>query len=238
MPDSIYNERLFSGGLRARLHLARFHWLARNVSHFAGNYRSCLELGCYDARSIEYLPHRPQRYLGLDADWGDGIALARERWGGEGFEFRRCTQAAEMGLDGERFDLGICLETLEHIPPERVEPYLQALAGAVDWLFVSVPNEKGPVFAFKYLAKLAVVGDAQHYTLAEFVNATLGRTERVRRREHKGFDYRRLIAQLARHFEILSVVGQPLAGLPPWMNFGVGVVAHSCLSRFRETTAK
>jgi len=228
MADSTYNDRLFSGGLRARLHLARFHWLGASVTRFAPDYRSCLELGCYDARSIQHLPHRPQRYLGLDADWGDGIALARNRWSGEaGFEFRRCTRAEEMALAGERFDLGICLETLEHIPPERVESYLVVLADAVDWLFVSVPNEKGPVFAAKHLAKLAVVGDPEHYTLAEFINATLGRTGRVRRREHKGFDYARLIARLERHFEILAVTGQPLAGLPLWMNFGVGVVARA-----------
>ena len=58
-----YNERLFSGGFRGWLHSGRFQWL-RNATREI-DVSSVFELGCFDGKSISYLPREPDRYLGV-----------------------------------------------------------------------------------------------------------------------------------------------------------------------------
>ena len=55
-----YNERLFSGGFRSKLHLARFRWLQSEIAKRKCRIDSVLELGCYDGKLIEFLPKKPR----------------------------------------------------------------------------------------------------------------------------------------------------------------------------------
>jgi hypothetical protein len=49
MNDSGYNERLFSKGFRARVHLARFAWLRKMTTRFQPEKPlRVVELGCFD----------------------------------------------------------------------------------------------------------------------------------------------------------------------------------------------
>ena len=119
------------------------------------------------------------------------------------------------------------METLEHIPPQAVDPYLAELAKATKgYLFVTVPNELGILFLCKHLVKRCFK-NAHHYTFSELVNQTLGNTEKVKRNEHKGFNYKSLISQISDHFEIVEVSGNPLAFMPTSLNFGVGIIAKA-----------
>ena len=119
-----YNERLFSSGIRKKLHTARFSWLANSLKNLNFQYISVLELGCFDGKVIDYLPVKPLRYLGLDANWEAGLDIARERWKDEpNFTFRECHTPEDMKINGERFDISICMDTLEHIPPELIDSY-------------------------------------------------------------------------------------------------------------------
>ena len=43
---------------------------------------------------------------------------------------------------------------------------------------------------------------------------------------HKGFGYHHFIGQVLEHFDIIKVVGIPIRFLPPYLNFGVGIVAE------------
>lgn len=221
-----YNERLFSGGLRGKLHLARFSWLEDSVRRSGSPCRSVLELGCFDGKAIDHLPETPSRYVGLDANWEGGLDIARERWKGhDGYEFRECTTPDEMGIGDESFDISVCMETLEHVPPELVEPYVAKLAAATrHHVFITVPNEIGVVFFLKHVAKSALGGDTEKYGFVEFLNQSAGRTAKVARREHKGFDYRDMVRAVSRHFDIVEVSGNPLGRLPAALNFGVGIV--------------
>lgn len=184
-----YNERLFSGGVRRHLHLARFKWLARAVAKHSTSYKTVLELGCFDGKAIDFLPAYPIRYSGFDANWEGGLDLARERWKSQpNYTFNLARTPEEMSLDEpDRFDIAIAMETLEHLPPGLVDGYLEKISRHLDGhLFVTIPNEKGIVFLAKFLAKKFFIKDSEQYSLSEIMNATLGRMSRVDRREHKG----------------------------------------------------
>ncbi len=225
-----YNERLFTKGIRGKLHRARFEWLARRLLQLKCEYQTVLELGCYDGKTIDYLPKCPAHYLGLDANWEGGLDIAKDRWKNQSnYMFRQCATPEEMEIEGEQYDISICMETLEHIQPEIVAPYLEELAKATKgYVLVTVPNEIGIVFFLKHIVK-RLFGDAEKYTVSEFINETLGNTDKVKRFEfsHKGFNYKNLIATISDYFEIVEVSGHPLAFAPASLNFGIGIIGKS-----------
>jgi SAM-dependent methyltransferase len=230
LAEAGYNERLFEGGFRRRFHLARFEWVRGALRRAGAACRSVLELGCFDGRAISYLPGRPVEYLGLDANWEDGLSIARERYRDDaGFEFRQCDTPTDLLrlCSGRRFDTALCLETLEHVPPEFVGGYLRALSDVVTGhLVITVPNEKGPVFLGKYLVKRAC-GDVAAYKKREILAAALGRMTAVERNEHKGFDYEWVVGETMSCFRVLEVSGYPLRHLPKGLNFGIGILARA-----------
>ena len=225
-----YNERLFSSGFRGLFHFARFEWIKSRIEAMRCPVDSVLELGCYDGKIIDYLPKVPERYVGYDANWDDGLELARSRWKGEDrFSFRFAARPEDIVLEeDDRFDIAVSMETLEHVPPEMVEGYLSKIARHCrGHLFVTVPNEKGLAFLLRHCARKWVNGDAQSYSFPEFVNASLGRLSRVTRADHKGFDYAELLKQIERHFDVIHVSGHPFPYLPRHLWFGVGIVARA-----------
>ena len=195
-PRPGYNERLFSGdAARAYYHLARFKWATDKIARLPAGL-SVVELGCFDAKLLNFVGDRVREYVGLDANWEGGLDLARKTFAGRP-DVRLIEAESPESLkefpDGH-FDVAVALETLEHVPPELVEPYLAELARVTKGhLFVSVPNEMGPIFAAKFLAKKIAYGDAEPYTFREFIAATLRQSWKVERTQHKGFDYRKLI---------------------------------------------
>lgn len=222
-----YNDRLFSGGIRSYFHFARFDWAADQIKAFGIPSRSVMELGCFDGRMVEHLPAMPDRYIGFDANWEGGLDEAKKKYGGVAtMTFVQSTSPKDMLVPG-RFDLGISLETLEHIPPEMVDDYLRTLAERVDWLVVTVPNEMGPVFLGKWMVKKLFGMSPRQYTSADVFFSLIGRTDRVARHEHKGFNYRLMRRQIERHFDVVKVQGLPMRWLPTWLCFGVGMVGKS-----------
>jgi hypothetical protein len=233
-----YNERLFRSGLRRRFHMARFAWVTRMVRRHGIPCDAVLEIGCFDGRLLDHLPCRPVRYAGFDANWEGGLDDARRRFGAAPeWRFTEARRAEDMGLGpGERFDLAVSLETLEHVPPAEVEPYLRTVAEHLDGHFlITVPNEIGPVFLFKWLVRVAKSPSRGRHGFREIVWATLGLARRIPRHEHKGFDYRHLVAQVNRHFDVISVTGHPFGILPAWLCPGIGIVARSRRDHLRST---
>jgi SAM-dependent methyltransferase len=223
-----YNARLFDGGLRGRLHGARFHFLAEVTRDVRKD--TVFELGCFDGKSIAHLQKRPTEYVGADAGWEGGLAQARQMW--PQYEFYEARSADDLlFLRGRSFDISICMETFEHISVDRMSGYIDLLAEITTGrLIVTVPVEFGPVFLVKHLMKRMLpylgAGDVEFhsYTLKEIVYATLGLTSRIKRGEHKGFDYRWLREMLETRFHVVTYEGHPFARLPRWLNFGVGMV--------------
>lgn len=221
---SNYNQRLFSGGLRGFFHRARFNWLSQNLREMGGPQDSVIELGCYDGKTIRYLPVKPRRYVGFDENWEGGLPIARDLWADErGYEFVSCSSPADMTTE-ERFDIAVCMETLEHVPPALIEPYVARLAQLTRGrIYITVPTEKGPVFASKYLCK-RLLGNYQKYTFAEYLYASAGMLDKVSRNDHKGFDYQVVIEAVSKHFKIVKVTPYPLQSLPLPLGFGIGIV--------------
>ena len=225
-----YNERLFSGGLRRRLHLARFHWVADAIARLQIPLDSVFELGCFDGKLLDFLPAPPGSYLGVDAGWEQGLAAAQQfRAGQPSLRFARATVPDEIPVAArEKFTLAVAMETLEHLSPELCEAYLEKIARHLDgYLLVTVPNEIGPVFLSKWLIKKLFSRDNYNYSLRELVNATFGRSSRIARHKHKGFDYRVLLESIGQHFEIVEVSGHPAGFLPACLCFGIGIIARS-----------
>lgn len=228
-----YNTQLFeSNSIRSCFHTYRFRWLAAKIRSFEWESARIIELGCFDAKSIRVIDRelRISRYLGLDAGWGGGLEAGRRVWADRSeIELRLCREPEEIPVkSGETFDLGIAMETLEHVPPEHLDPYLARMASLVTGYFlVTVPIERGPVFFFKHIVKKALHLRPLNMSWADFVNSTLGRLDRVRREEHLGFDDRVLVRQLAKHFDVIEICGMAPAIRPVHWNFGIGIVCRA-----------
>ncbi len=228
--ESGYNERLFSGGLRRYLHLARFVWLQREIKHQDCHYESVIELGCFDGKLLEHLPWQPKRYVGFDANWEGGLDLAIQKWKHfPQYSFIKACVPEDMSLEErDHFDIAVIMETPEHIPPELVDGYLMIIRELTrGYVFITVPNEKGFVFLAKWLAKKLLFKDAPQFSLSELLNAILGRMHKVKRREHKGFDYSHLVREIEKYFEVVSVSGIPMGFLPTFFCFSVGIVGRT-----------
>jgi 2-polyprenyl-3-methyl-5-hydroxy-6-metoxy-1,4-benzoquinol methylase len=225
-----YNERLFSGGLRSKLHFARFQWFLGEVTRLNCLTDHVLELGCFDGKLIDFLPSKPSRYTGFDANWEGGLDIAKTKWAdAPNFSFFQASSPEEMDLnDNDVFNIAVAMETLEHVPPQLIDRYLRKIAQHLEgYFFVTVPNEKGIVFLTKWLAKKILSRDAERYSLSELVNATLGRIDLVTRLEHKGFDYKPLVNNIGKYFDVIEVSGHPLGFLPHGFCFGIGIVTKS-----------
>lgn len=221
-----YNARLFSGGIRGYLHSSRFIWAKKIIDRLRPE--SVIELGCFDGRLLDYI--KPHSYVGLDAGWEGGIDSAIERYRDiPAFHFYKSSMPADLArFDSGTIDLGVALETLEHIPPHMLDDYLRELSRIVSGHVVfSVPNEKGVVFLGKWIVKSILLrdDDGEKYKISEVLFATIGMTSKVRRDEHKGFDYEKLIDQIGTYFDIEAVSGVPFGF--PFLSFSVGIIAKS-----------
>lgn len=219
--ESSYDARLFQKGLRKRIHESRFHWLRAETSNLSG---SVLELGCYNARSLDYLGFSPSEYLGLDADWEDGLVTARAKY--PQYNFKKSSDPNDISGN---WDIAIALETLEHLPrPEILDTYLRKMAESARMLIATVPMEIGPLFSAKFLYKKFIHRYKSKYTFSEFVNQSLGRSHLVRQDNHQGFDYRKLVDLISKYYNIEKVEGVN-RGFPRLLNTQIGIVAKSKL---------
>lgn len=224
-----YNERLFSGNWRSRIHLKRFYWLAAQMRRLNLNRASIIELGCYDGKTLEFLDFAPDRYLGLDANWEGGLNSGKVKWKDfPNIELRHCRKPEEIPAPQQPFNVGVCMETLEHVPVDLVEPYLLKLSQVVEgYLFITVPVERGLVFLLKHGLKKILRMKDDAFQNMEFINCILGRMDKVKRREHKGFDDRLLVRQVEKYFDVVGVSGVfPGLGILG-LNLTIGIIART-----------
>jgi hypothetical protein len=232
MPEQIqgYNERLFSGkGLRFAYHAARYHWLASEIRSLSINNPRVLELGCFDAKTLNFISFaKPAYYLGLDAGWENGLTQGNQRWRDKDWvELLQCTSPEEIPERGY-FDVGICLETLQVMNYETEDAYLRKLGRICGKLFITVPRERGFAFFAKHAAKMILYGPGRiPYSWREVVLLSLGQSQKVERQEYKGFDDRVLLRLISRYFTVEKVCGLFLTAFPTRLSCTVGIVANA-----------
>ncbi len=116
----------------------RFHRAAIALIDLAAP-RSILDLGCGEGFTLRELTRAKIRaqLVGIDAS-ASAIAVAREALG-DSVDLR-VGDARELAAHGERFDMVMMLEVLEHIEhPEQMLPVLDNLSKR--WVLLSVPYE-------------------------------------------------------------------------------------------------
>ena len=220
--NKTYNQRLFSGWM-GLYHNRRFEWIKANLDRIS--YESVLEMGCYDGRLLKYIS--PKYYCGLDkgTDPDTGIAVAFKQYKGRP-DVCLIQGDKPENLPDRAFDIFVSLETFEHIDPDLVEPYLEAISKIVNKrAFFSVPVERGLPLIIASLSRLINrVPGAEIYTAMEFINAVFGRMHKVKRSSHKGFDDRVLVNQIQKYFRVEKI--ESMFG-PKWLglHLGLGITA-------------
>jgi hypothetical protein len=224
-----YNDRLFSNGLRKWLHLARFYWLKNKLNKFSPSYDYVVELGCFDGRSLRYLPKKPKKYIGFDANWEGGLETANENNNINEYYFIECTTHKDFKIENNsKATIFICMETLEHLCDYDLNGYLEQIKKILcGYMFVTIPNEKGLLFLIKYLIKIFVFKDPNNYTINEVFASLMGDMKKVERNDHKGFDWEEMIRILGGMFDILEVEGVQFKYLPKYFNAQIGIVLKS-----------
>lgn len=233
-----YNERLFGKGIYGRHHMRRFKWLKNTLAALCRRRQSIsiLELGCFDGKTLEWVPVHVDRYVGIDAEWNSGIIdgkpcgldAARITFrDNSNYTFLQSKTPDGITTLNDTFDVGICMETFEHIDPAQLENYVAAYATKIhDVLVVTVPNEKGLPLLGKMMGSWLLRKErASSYSMKELVSGVFGRMDRIPRTQHKGFDYRHLVRLLKNYFPYVYTRGVSPGGLPPSLSFTVGIIA-------------
>lgn len=225
--NNSYNQRLFKSGIRKWIHLARFKWVNSIVLKYNYKTNVIMELGCFDGKILDYLPTPPLKYFGFDAGWEGGLDSAKSKYCDyQDYHFRYCKSPSDLDDFHEKINLFISLETFEHLPAKDIDSYLEAIErNATDdcLLLISVPNEKGIFFLVKYFFKL-FIGNSEKYSFKEILWATLGKCHKINRREHKGFDWEKLEADISKRFKIIEIQGVNSSWLPIKLNPTIGLI--------------
>ena len=225
-----YNKRLFKKNtLRSFYHLSRFKWLGEKVKQYKPEVKTILELGCYDCRSLEYLPETFLYYEGYDSNWEGGLDMAIDKLKDDKrIKLFEIINANEFNREQSKFDITISLETLEHIHSNQIKEFINTICeNTNDLIFVTVPNEKGFMLILKLLYKKIIDPKFKiEYSFSELFYAGIGYMKKVKRVEceHKGFDYTNLLQQFQNNFKVIEVKGLPFISLPICLNMTVAVV--------------
>jgi hypothetical protein len=226
-------------------HTRRFEWLRGKIAALGKREVSILELGCNDARSLEYVPIPVKRYVGFDAGWRSGwrngvacgLDAARIRFEDRPqFEFRRSERCEDLDGLKETFDIAIVLETFEYLDPLKVDAYVSALSQKLNnsgSILSTMPVEKGLPLLVKAIGSRLSGIPRSGYTPRQFWNALAGRLDRVPRavRGRRGFDYSAMAELVSRYFSHLKLEPVEPANAPLWLSLNVGLTAtKTCAS--------
>ena len=171
----------------------------------------------------------PACYYGFDKNWEDGLSIGREKYADDlnkSIFFFEISQSEQIIYPRPMLDLAVCMETLEHIPPEKVGKYIEKIASLKPKYFiVTVPNESGIVFLLKHLIKSMFKMNPDVYSPKELYYALTYQAEKIKRNQHKGFDWRELRELLQQHFVIKKTEGLPFI-TNPYFSFQIGFICQ------------
>ena len=230
-----YARRQLFGGLSLFRwsHGGRFRMARKLVAPHAGRGR-LLDYGCGDGTFLATVRDLFPQAVGAEIDRALAADAAARFAGDAGLRFVHTSDLAAEP-DGS-FAVVVCMEVLEHCPPDaadRVIADLRRLVADDGVAIVSVPVETGPPLALKQAARAlaarrGVEGyvDRERYTLPELLRMTLAGAEtRIERpvytsrfasgeanvyHGHKGFNWRALRRRLGAGFRVRETRFSPL----------------------------
>lgn len=191
-----------------------------------------VEIGCAHAKLYQLLNGRFRiDYTGVEIN-PTFVAEANQRYGQQK-NFRILAQSAadvDMTSSGERPDIVIALETLEHIPEHAVVRIVENIARQRPRLFVcSVPVEVGPIIWIKNVGSW-LMRYLRHteYSWRETLWAGLYQLDRLppHGTGHKGFDWRWLAQTIRHSLQITEFRKFPARLLPAGLSTSVFFVAR------------
>ena len=227
MMSDRYNDLLFRGNRARRfLHERRFWWLVDRLRRMNVRHGDVIEIGCYDAKTVSYLERSGiavSRYVGYEAN-NEIASRAQAHWAARHeVTIMKSTRPADVDLSN-MFDIGICMETLEHLSDELVDGYLKILAHVVHGpVFFTFPVERGAMLVAKQLGYRVFGMNGERLSWRDLLAGALSQTDRIPRHEHRGFDDRRMVERIAQYFDISESRG---LFVPYFMtlNFTIGVI--------------
>jgi hypothetical protein len=220
-------------------HTRRFEWLRHKIATLNKRDVAILEIGCNDARSVDFIPVPIKRYVGLDAGWRSGwrngkaygLDAARLRFQHRPqFEFRHSEHHEDLDRVQGTFDLAIALETFEYLLPSELELYVSGIFRKLNdagCILSTMPNEKGIPLLIKSLGSRLSGVPRSDYPPKQFWNALIGQMDRVPRavRGRKGFDYCAMAELVRRYFPHTRLEPVEPAKLPLWLSLNIGMFA-------------
>jgi len=185
-----------------------------------------IELGCYDGKILNFLKHPPKEYLGLDANWENGLNIAKKKHINRKFASFKYCKRPEHIPDDKKWDIGISMQTFEHVPKQIIDDYFLKFSKIIRRRFyITIPIERGFPFLIATLSRINN-NLFSKYTIKEILWSFFGKLDKIDRNEgHKGFDDRVFLKQLSNYFHILKINGifpkLPIISL----NLNIGIVA-------------
>ena len=227
--DKTYNQRLFGTPLAKFLHESRFLWLKEMIQKKSTSKLRIMELGCLDARILNYLPKDSvEYYYGIDAGWDGYTDSAKEKYkNSNNINFLISTNPEDISTK-EKADAAIAMQVFEYIPDDQYKKYFQKFldAGCKD-VFITVSNERGLFMFVKLLVKKLLGKNVASYSFKEIVYLISGKMDKIERKpgSMKGFDYKYLVSEIEDIYQIEKIVGLPFPKLPLALNFTIAIHA-------------
>ncbi len=236
-----YTDRLFKEGSA----LTRFSHHARAEKTLSlirasgkSTFNRVLDYGCADGWFLKALYDNGMAKQGVGVDINDDdLAKSRALFAEiPSFQFIK-TPELSPDLDS-KFDLAVCLETLEHVSDAKLAlSNIHRLCAPDATVLLSVPIEVGTSLLMKMTGRYITglrdktyrfFNDEEPYSFREILEAgVLWRTKNlacshnlpdVYYRGHKGFDYRKLRRLVQGYFEILSTDFSPFPFTRQFLN--------------------
>ncbi len=214
-------------------HSSRFKTTISLVDKYARNYNNLLDYGCGDGTFLTMVSNLFSEALGTDVSQ-EQIYDCQQRLSGE-TKLKFCLKTE---LDSQKynsyFDIAVCMEVLEHCPPEQAEIVINNLKRLVKEdgvIIISVPIEIGPSLLIKQITR-AIAGwlrqgdydkSIESYSISELLQMIFAtKSSSIPRliygddfpcHGHKGFNWRALRQELSKEFEIEHTLFSPVGWL-------------------------
>lgn len=224
-----YNQRLFGSPIVKYLHESRFFWLKKLILTKRNSKLRIIELGCLDARILNYFPADSiDYYYGIDAGWDGYTEKAIKKYKeAKKINFLISTQPNNI-LTETKADIAIAMQVFEYIPESQYSSYFKKFFDAeCKDVFITVSNERGIFMLVKFLVKKLLGKNVASYTFKEMLYLMTGRMNNIKRKpgSMKGFDYKYLIDEISDYYKIEKIVGLPFPRLPLAFNFTIAIHA-------------